>query len=110
MIRDARGASVLALDGQGSRIIAQLSVAYERAVPVSVVDTLRKASDLWSRGLESARPCSLELLPRAAHPAIRRPWHSGEIAGSAKIHPTDNSARNQKEPKIMLKRPHADWV
>jgi hypothetical protein len=50
MIRDAGGAPVLALDGQGSRIIALLSVACERAVPASVMDTLRKASDFWSRG------------------------------------------------------------
>ena len=50
MIHGEGGAPVLALKGQGSRIIALLSVAYQGGIPVSIMDTLRKASDLWSRG------------------------------------------------------------
>jgi hypothetical protein len=50
MIRSEGGAPVLALEGQGSRIIALLSVAYQGSIPVSILGTLHKASDLWSRG------------------------------------------------------------
>jgi hypothetical protein len=50
MIRSEGGAPVLALEGQGSRIIALLSVAYQGSIPVSILGTLHKASDLWSQG------------------------------------------------------------
>jgi hypothetical protein len=50
MVPGAGGASILALDGQASRIFALLSVAYQGRVPVSIMETLRKASDFWSRG------------------------------------------------------------
>ena len=51
--------SVLALDGK--RIMALLSVAYGRAIPVSVVETLRKASDLWSQGEKALAHIHLSL-------------------------------------------------
>jgi hypothetical protein len=50
MVPGAGGASILALDGQASRIFALLSVAYQGSIPVSIMETLRKASDFWSRG------------------------------------------------------------
>jgi hypothetical protein len=50
MVPGTGGASILALDGQASRIFALLSVAYQGSVPVSIMETLRKASDFWSRG------------------------------------------------------------
>jgi hypothetical protein len=48
--RDAAGRSALLLDGEEERVLAILSAAYGRSIPASVINKLRKAADLWSRG------------------------------------------------------------
>lgn len=49
LAKASRGAE-LDLEGKEQRILALLSVAHRRSVPVSVIGNIRKAASCWSRG------------------------------------------------------------
>jgi hypothetical protein len=42
--------SLLAIDGEEERMLAMLSVAFGKSVPVPLIENLRRASEQWSRG------------------------------------------------------------